>query len=532
MNRMIKCLGAISVAFSSLALGQTRVRDGHALDANNMIGSGGLNTPVNARPWNPALGYSTLSGNQIVTGNVTGLGYFHGNIAYSDSHEFHGRSSANYSNHLIARSSPAPAPYQAARHALQPQVYYAADKLAGAPPPGLVRRDTAYTSMPETYLDTKQYTGIPVDLRKMGKLDAPGRIDTETSLPSMLDSLLRESGNSGEADQLQDSLPSSNIEQNLRRLGIDPQGLQRMRLEAHENHTSVETGGLGSPSLTHNPGGTPLPGIVRPSGGMSSRLVRPDAIQARQSLLYAQMQEKLDSYYGGVLEAMKDERQNQRLVRQLQELQDQKLHKGDPTATSQDLRGQISRQLAVQPAPASVRPQPLRVESLSAGISAEGLRSVLTKAEALMKEGRFISALDQYELASEIAPENRLFVLGKANTELGAGLYHRAARHLVEAMSSDPVVTMAKFDLAKAFGPERLHTVVSDLKQVAAREKANPVPLLLLAYLAYNSGDEASVSGYLDQAQQRSRSDALVKLLKSHWALPGLPQGPTTRPAH
>ena len=62
--------GAMAVAvLATVGLAQIRVQLTNPLDANPQAGSGGSNQPV--------AGYGPLNGNSVVTGNVTGLSYFH-----------------------------------------------------------------------------------------------------------------------------------------------------------------------------------------------------------------------------------------------------------------------------------------------------------------------------------------------------------------------------------------------------------------------------------------------------------------------
>src|SRR6476619_6134855 len=72
-------VAAVPLFIASAASAQQRVNntDGRALDANNRLGSGGYNQGAEHRPAAP-------SGNDIVTGNVTGLNYFHGRVDYTD----------------------------------------------------------------------------------------------------------------------------------------------------------------------------------------------------------------------------------------------------------------------------------------------------------------------------------------------------------------------------------------------------------------------------------------------------------------
>ena len=65
-----RAAAAIVVAISCAgALGQVQVQQNNPLDANPQVGSGGSNQPVQ--------GYVPVNGNDIVTGNVSGLKYFH-----------------------------------------------------------------------------------------------------------------------------------------------------------------------------------------------------------------------------------------------------------------------------------------------------------------------------------------------------------------------------------------------------------------------------------------------------------------------
>ena len=72
------------------------------------------------------------------------------------------------------------------------------------------------------------------------------------------------------------------------------------------------------------------------------------------------------------------------------------------------------------------RERPLVVSSLADGVQAKSLKDFLSEAETLMKQGKFYSALDQYDSAEMIAPNNAMVMLGRANAELGASCYmHR-----------------------------------------------------------------------------------------------------------
>jgi len=74
------CISLAWVSFDVAA--QYAIGDGTGLDNNLQAGSGGRN-PASVQP-------DFRLRNEIITGNVTGLGYFHGNIGYGSSSDFRG----------------------------------------------------------------------------------------------------------------------------------------------------------------------------------------------------------------------------------------------------------------------------------------------------------------------------------------------------------------------------------------------------------------------------------------------------------
>lgn len=190
----------------------------------------------------------------------------------------------------------------------------------------------------------------------------------------------------------------------------------------------------------------------------------------------------------------------------------------DPSAPAQPNPG--AGQL-LGPSRLAERAKPPMISSLATGVQAKGLEQLLKDAEALMKEQKFVAAIDKYGTAQQVAPNNPLPLLGMANAELGASFYARAETHLRQAFDNAPALMMAQYDLRQFLGEERLAFVVKDLKEIANNEKASPRPLLLLAYIAYNEGSDRMAAGYLDLAEKRTAGeDPIYKKLRDHWQLP------------
>ena len=82
--------------------------------------------------------------------------------------------------------------------------------------------------------------------------------------------------------------------------------------------------------------------------------------------------------------------------------------------------------------------QPLVITSLATGIQAKGLGDLMKSAEGKMREGKFTEAVDTYESARAVAPNNPLVPLGRSFAELGASYYGKADQDLTRAHHCRP----------------------------------------------------------------------------------------------
>jgi len=164
---------------------------------------------------------------------------------------------------------------------------------------------------------------------------------------------------------------------------------------------------------------------------------------------------------------------------------------------------------------------PLVIRSLTEGMKPGGLRDTIATAEDQVRQGKYTAALDQYELAERVAPNNALISLGKAHAELGASYYARADGHIRAAFASDPVVMLAQFNLEQFLGRERMEFLEKDLKDIASTEPKSVRAPFLLAYIKYSAGDLKMASNYLALSEKRAgTADPLYKQLRIHWGLP------------
>lgn len=557
-------------------VGQVQVnQQGRALDANTRVGGGG-----NA----PTAPYPRVTGNQIVTGNVTGGREFRGFVPYTDPREFRGQLPSAQFDNFIKNSVGVPGPNQGQTIPGQARPFYGT-ALVTPPPPGFVERGFTGTYTPPP----QPLTPDRAD-RRISPLGPPqitysntgewlmGPTDPETRLPTVMTASplmgVRVWGGEGGVDW--ENLSPFGMQRQASpfdRLRIEARDVQQMREELQrsvdQNQTpegqpnQTPSNNLSQPmqqpfdapqNQTLTPQAVnramtaqPLQGAGQPVQAIGDRLMVPPAQQSTQ---YAELQRRLNRYYTDRLQT--DEQRHREFLSQLRakEAADkaamEKRTGGDETTTTPPAAGgavdfgipdyaKISRELldaaraaspqamkAAQEQAATAKPKPVQVKSLAEGIKAGGLANVLRQAEGQMREGKFAAALDQYALAEEVAPNNPLVRLGMAHAELGGGYYKRAEAHLREALTGDPTLLMGQYDLKGMLGQERLETLVKDLKETARKQEDDPGLAFLLAYVAYNAGNEQQAGVYLDLAEKRAGGkDEFFKLLRLHWVLPG-----------
>src|SRR5580658_5655730 len=96
-------MAIVPVLAPHAARAQFATGNGHALDANSQVGSGGINGAVNSG--------SLVTGNDIVWGNVTGGRGFQGRLNETDPLAFRGALPEGTVDQFIAGSSGVPSAY-------------------------------------------------------------------------------------------------------------------------------------------------------------------------------------------------------------------------------------------------------------------------------------------------------------------------------------------------------------------------------------------------------------------------------------
>lgn len=533
---------------------QQQAQTGRALDANNRIGSGGTNT---YRP-PPSAG---VYGNNIVNGTIGGGKQFHGATGSVDATSFRGFAPGTSTDNFIRDSAqvgvgntPAPIPGV-------PTPYYGASRFSAPSQPGFVQNPTGpgYVPAEPNYVQAHdlrlgaQLDAIPTNqVPRAGELLLPGPVDPtsnqQTSLSASPLTGIRQLNPSDATDASFLRRFTGTRQDNLfERIQMNTSDVQRMREELRtapglkgagaESNGPLKGAGTtppinqaigqpleapATPSIGNKPmvslvESNPLNGSATSEQGQFNRLVGSPAQQSDQ---YNEMKKRLERYqtehktatqiaadqFNNAVKAKKDAEAKAAAIAGKKPADMPKTPTEDkpPTGTKPE-----------------AKPDPVSVKSMTSGVNGKGLKEMLGKAETLMKDGKYTSAIDQYAAAEQVAPNQPLIWIGRANAELGASYYNRAEAHLKDAFKSDQALLMAQYDLRSFLGEERMLSVIKDLKEIASADQKSPTPVFLLAYIAYNTGNERKAAGYLDLAEKRTDGkDPIYKLLREHWALP------------
>ena len=141
---------------------------------------------------------------------------------------------------------------------------------------------------------------------------------------------------------------------------------------------------------------------------------------------------------------------------------------------------------------------------LASGISSKGLYDLIREAETLVQSQQYSKSIGVYDQAIQVAPNNPLLYIGRAEAEMAGSFYRQAEFDLRQAFHQDKAVLMGQYDLTGQLGQARLKYIEDDLTQVATDAPKNPTPVFLLAYICYNTHREVKAAAYLDMVAKRN----------------------------
>jgi hypothetical protein len=552
LRLQLAALAAASL-FTVPAMGQIRAnQDGHANDGSNRVGSGGYNT---------SNGGTRVSGDQIIYGDVTGGREFTGPIHEPDPKSFFGPSAGRITDNFVRGSSAAPQPYQPSFSLSDPQPFYGMAR-AVAPPSGSERigftgsyLGTGVTSQTPLSMSSDLTTGLDLQTQQLGQSnllgntthdlqDALGQVNLNGPLEAQTGANvfagsplygIRSSLANGMSDDsdTQSLYGVSNGSAANRSLLQNPD-MQRMRNDIQQQQQNADQQQPNGQSPNNQPGNLTPQNLNRPLEAPENNSLNPrlnasplnspnlansvntqQGVQARSTLTPARPQN--DQF--DLLKQRLERYQNPQMTAILNSQRDRK--NLDAARARAAVNSPTSRPSSGLMPPTSAQPQtfePLAVTSLATGVKAKGMHDLLQSAEDLMREGKFQSAIEKYNAAEQVDPNSAIVGLGRANAELGAGYYHQSSVDLHQVFESEPALLMGRYNLKDWMDPKRIEFIEKELNDLAAADTKQEMPVFLLAYLAYNSGEVDRAKDYLAEARKRAGdSDPLLAQLEGHW---------------
>lgn len=158
-----------------------------------------------------------------------------------------------------------------------------------------------------------------------------------------------------------------------------------------------------------------------------------------------------------------------------------------------------------------------------AGADDENLKRAMGKAEQKLAEGSYFAAADAYEEALVYQPGYPPARIGRAHAYLGAGMFGSAARVLRSTLRDHPELIAARYDQPLLPDDKRLAQLRKSLDDRAGAFEKDTAAPFLLAYLAYQQGEGESVAKHLSNLNQRADNDTLLPLLRRIWTGPQAP---------
>jgi hypothetical protein len=546
------------LAIAAGASGQARVDTGNALDASNRVGSGGFNQRSANIPQN-------ILNNAVVTGNITGGREFRGNLGYGPSRAFRGTLAGSGTDRFVATSAGVTAGnFLSNAQTVRP---FIGQSEGINPPAGFAQLGSSGGFVPkpvETRIDSDLRLGSVYESTAASPrygFVLPGQIDTTGGNQSVISASplygIRPLNTGSEADVKFLQQYTDVFGTDTRSRNFNEAQLQRMRdelTEVEKNATAVpgQLDDAANNAPLNDQADSRVASDPMKSDSTTGQQVTNKVVlsrQQQQSEQFRAMTARLEKFneFSKTDQTTKAMREYNEQARLKQELETPTTPPGTtpggqttpggtpgaaPGSTPGTTPGGTAPGLTVPGTDAGAgtlltgptrnrKVELPKIDSLATGIKAKSLSDLMAEAEDLMGKGKFQSSLDKWDMAQRVAPDQPEVLLGRATAELGAASYANAETHLRQAFTGAPALMMARYDLRKFLGDERLTFLVKDLREIASNERTSARPLVLLAFIAFNEGSDRMAAGYLDLAEKRiGQKDAFFDSVRKHWELP------------
>jgi hypothetical protein len=535
VSRVVAAMALSVAALNAAVFAQVQqIPQGRVLDANPQVGSGGSNTPVP--------GYTPINGNAIIEGNVAGLARFHATVGTSSPYTFQQQlPSASLQN--FARTSAAGIPTGPAGS--PPPVYYLPSQVTSGASGSL------YPTQVGSGFDVRVVPGPSVQPGYGGTstsaVGGQNRIYDryETPLPTNP----TDTGTPG--NLLNSSLfLNRQFEPGPDEPGVRPSNINDERPGLPKNTTDKNPATIedlnNTQDTTEKPEDTSASGRARTEGRVPGERVdakagtqRPGS-QDRGNPMDLRntgrtqdigQQAMLSDTYRTLMSDLQKAREEAKRT-EAPGVETPKPEETRGTGLARTPGGTDARALARR----NPRMNPLLTEpadTLRAGQKVEPLKTLarsnqglpttpfdtqMRQAEKLLRDGKYMEAVDQYQQALTIQPNNALGLVGRAHAELAAGMYQSASMDLKAVFTQKPEMVSVRYALTEFIPSKRVDNLMNDLLGLTTRERTGNLASFLYCYLAYNTDHPNELQQELDRWGIRPTHDEWQAIAAKAWS--------------
>jgi len=528
-------LGAAQVSWGQVQ----QLQLGRPTDANPMVGGGGSNQPMQ--------GYVPINGNDVITGNVSGLKYFHGNVGSSSPYTFQGNlgtsSLSNFARQsagngmgggAIGQSFYLPSQtVSTAQGAVFSAPFNGGFESRLVPPtaisPVISGAQLQSIAPSEGQVTVGQVSSFAYDRGMSNPLKpgTPGAVLSSPLFTMRLDEMLQRQALEGRNGLAPTTGPSTTL----------PSG--EMRPISRNDTVAQRATGREDPRVTGqstelmNASRTP---IAKPEQdiriGDTYRTLASDLQKAEeeasrseevtgngvQPIRGSNLQTDIDPLTG-----------YPRKVATIRNSGGRAGPTTGPTTGPANAMVQDPRKNANVP---SGRLDELPLSTLQAGSKVKPLttfvkpteekkatteEALLGQGEQAMKLGKFMEAADAYQQVIAQDPGNVLALVGRAHAEMGAGMFQSAAYDLKFAYTRNPQMISVRYDLGSFIPLTRQDSLMRELTKMASGKDPGNVGSFLVCYLDYQLGRNAQLQAELKAWAAKDDKDSWRTVAQRAW---------------
>jgi len=492
------------------ATAQNALGDGTALDANLQVGSNGVN------PQQPTPSFN--AGNDVITGNVPGLGYFHGEVGYTALNEFRGRLSGDDLFRFRAQSlSSGLAPSFAGNYGglaqEQTRVYRALSgvNLSNLPPNSSYNANTT--------------SGLVVQTQQAGYATSPRLQGPATWSGLNANTYQRRIGAIQQSNGRLLEFSVSPL------LGMRSNETQRLSPKSFTSKPGLEDTQSTTTSRAITPDQPPL-GLIEAIQFDQPTKLSPRLVGQIHASLFAPLQSTRTKPSQEVyLDLLAQIKERSRTVQTLpleddadpdtpqdspQEDDDPSSQTSEPPTENSALNQQLERLLGTLD-------YELPDLTTLAGTQNDFAGKLARQAQDKLRARQYLDAEERYRQLLRIQPDDPMARVGLIHSQIGAGLIRSAQFNLRALLKQHPELIAARYDAPLLPDNDRMQWARDELMRMVELSP-RPDPALLLAYIAYHN-DSPKLIGYaLNLANERGLNNGLAMILQRVWLDEGKPQ--------